>query len=428
MRPLTSRKASHSLTPLPEVPTPPSQHLGPLALVLGGGGARGAYQAGVVSAIASRFPALELPILTGISAGAISTAFLAANGKPVREAAAELVDLWLSVASNNVYRVDTSSLLFNVAKWGWRLVAGGLSDRREHRQALVDTTPLAQFLRTKLSEDSKGGIAGIDQNIASGRLKAVALTATSYTTGQSVTWVQGRDLSLWERPQRRAELVPLTVDHIMASSALPLLFPAIRVDKEWYGDGGIRLTAPLSPALHLGASRILTISTRYARTRAESEVPLVVGYPPPAQVVGTLYNAVFLDLIDQDIHRLQMVNKLLGKIPDAARNGMRPVDILVIRPSQDLGKLARQFEPSLPPALRFLTRGWGTRRTASPDMLSLMMFQPDYLRALVELGEADVAADWKRIEAFLQGVRVMADVPAATIAGELETSRVKAHR
>ena len=197
-----------------------------------------------------------------------------------------------------------------------------------------------------------------------------------------------------------------------------MLFPAIRVDKEWYGDGGIRLTAPLSPALHLGASRILTISTRYARTRAESDVPLIVGYPPPAQVVGTLYNAVFLDLIDQDIHRLQMVNKLLGKIPDAARNGMRPVDILVIRPSQDLGKLARRFEPNLPPALRFLTRGWGTRRTASPDMLSLMMFQPDYLRALVELGEQDVAADWRRIEAFLQGVRVAADVPAATIAGE----------
>lgn len=402
----------------PTTPPSPSRGLGPLALVLGGGGARGAYQAGVVSAIASRFPTLELPILTGISAGAISTAFLAASGKSVREAADDLVKLWLSVASKNVYRVDTSSLLLNVARWGWRLVAGGLSDRTEHRQSLVDTTPLAQFLRSQLPTDANGGIAGIDQNIASGRLKAVALTATSYTTGQSVTWVQGRNLSLWERPQRRAEIVPLNIDHIMASSALPLLFPAIRVDKEWYGDGGIRLTAPLSPALHLGASRILTISTRYARTRAESDVPLIVGYPPPAQVVGTLYNAVFLDLIDQDIHRLQMVNKLLGKIPDAARNGMRPVDILVIRPSQDLGKMARRFEPSLPPALRFLTRGWGTRRTASPDMLSLMMFQPDYLRALIELGEADVAADWKRIEAFLHGARVAADVPAATILDE----------
>ncbi|MEO7361872.1 MAG: patatin-like phospholipase family protein [Gemmatimonadaceae bacterium] len=399
-------------------PNHPPPRLGPLALVLGGGGARGAYQAGVVSAIASRCPALELPILTGISAGAISTAFLASSGKSVREAAEDLVKLWLSVASENVYRVDTSSLLLNVTRWGWRLVAGGLSDRTEHRQALVDTAPLAQFLRSQLPTDANGGIAGIDQNLASGRLKAVALTATSYTTGQSVTWVQGRNLSLWERPQRRAEIVPLTIDHIMASSSLPLLFPAVRVDREWYGDGGIRLTAPLSPALHLGASRILTISTRYARTRVESDVPLIVGYPPPAQVVGTLYNAVFLDLIDQDIHRLQMVNNLLDKIPDAARNGMRRVDILVIRPSQDLGKMARRFEPSLPSALRFLTRGWGTRRTASPDMLSLMMFQPDYLRALVELGEADVAADWKRIEAFLQGVRVAADVPAATIAGE----------
>ncbi len=372
----------------------------------------------MVSAIARRYPALALPILTGISAGAISTAFLAASGKTVPEAADDLVKLWLSVASKNVYRVDTSSLLLNVARWAWRLAAGGLSDRTEHRQALVDTKPLAQFLQSQMPTDANGGIVGIDQNIASGRLKAVALSATSYTTGQSVTWVQGRNLSLWERPQRRAEIVPLSIDHIMASSALPLLFPAVRVDKEWYGDGGIRLTAPLSPALHLGASRILTISTRYARTRAESDVPLIVGYPPPAQVVGTLYNAVFLDLIDQDIHRLQMVNKLLGKIPESARNGMRAVDILVIRPSQDLGKLARRFEPNLPPALRFLTRGWGTRRTASPDILSLMLFQPDYLRALVELGEADVAADWQRIEAFLHGVRVAADVPAATVAAE----------
>lgn len=402
----------------PASPTsPPSQH-GPLALVLGGGGARGAYQAGVIAAIARRYPALELPILTGISAGAISTAFLASNSKSLREATDELVQLWLSVASQNVYRVDTTSLMRNVVQWGWRLMAGGLSDHAQGRHALVDTTPLAEFLRSKLPLDASGAIAGIDKNIATGRLKAVALSATSYTTGQSVTWVHGRNLQLWERPQRRAELVRLGIDHIMASSALPLLFPATRVDREWYGDGGIRLTAPLSPALHLGASRIITISTRYARTRAESDVPLIVGYPPPAQVVGTLYNAVFLDLIDQDIHRLQMVNRLLSKIPDAARDGMRPVDILVLRPSQDLGRLARHFEPNLPPALRFLTRGWGTRRTASPDVLSLMMFQPDYLRALVALGEQDVAADWKRIESFLRGSRVTADVPAATIPGE----------
>lgn len=404
--------ASHGIAPESSRPAPREA----LALVLGGGGARGAYQAGVVNAIARRHASLELPILTGISAGAISTAFLAANGHTIREAAQELVDLWLSVASNDVYRVDTSSLLGNVLQWGWRLVLGGLSDRTDHRHALVDTAPLAQFLKSKLPLAASGGIAGIDQNIASGRLKAVALSATSYTTGQSVTWVQGRNLSLWERPQRRAEIVSLGIDHIMASSALPLLFPAIRVGKEWYGDGGIRLTAPLSPALHLGASRILTVSTRYARTRVESAVPLIAGYPPPAQVVGTLYNSVFLDLIDQDIHRLQMVNRLLANVPEAARHGMRHVDILVLRPSQDLGKLARHFEPNLPRALRFLTRGWGTRRTASPDMLSLMMFQPDYVRALVELGERDVAADWKRIEAFLQGIRVPADVPAAITA------------
>jgi NTE family protein len=187
----------------------------------------------------------------------------------------------------------------------------------------------------------------------------------------------------------------------MASAALPLLFPAVRVDGEWYGDGGIRLTAPLSPALHLGAERILTISTRHPRTRAEADVSQIAGYPPPAQVLGVLYNAVFLDLIDQDILRLQLINQMLRAVPQAHRNGMRPVEILVLRPSQDLGKMARKFEPRLPKAFRFLTRGLGTRQTTSPDVLSLVMFQRDYLEALVELGERDAESEMDRIAAFL---------------------------
>jgi NTE family protein len=192
----------------------------------------------------------------------------------------------------------------------------------------------------------------------------------------------------------------------MASSALPLLFPAINVGDEWYGDGGIRLTAPLSPALHLGAQRILTISTRRSRTRAEADVSQIVGYPPPAQVLGVLYNAVFLDLIDQDIVRLELINRLLAELPDERRGGMRPVDILVLRPSRDLGQMAQHYEPRLPTAFRFMTRGWGTRRTTSPDVLSLVMFQTDYLRALIELGERDVESETGRIDAFLERTRI----------------------
>ncbi len=387
------------------------------ALVLGGGGARGAYQAGVLRAIGRRHPELDIPILTGISAGAINTAFLASHGDTLATAAGELVDLWLAITPEQVYRVDAPSLAGNALRWGWRLATGGMSGTGAATRSLVDTAPLSRFLHNALSRNADGSMSGIEQNVASGRLEAVALSATSYSTGQSVTWVQGRrDLALWQRPQRRTERTRLRIEHVLASSALPLIFPAVHIGNEWYGDGGIRLTAPLSPALHLGASKILTISTRHARSRAEADVSQIAGYPPPAQVLGVLYNAVFLDLIDQDIHRLQVMNQVLAGTPASARGGMREIDILVIRPSQDLGQLARKYEPRLPGALRFLTRGWGTRKTSSPDLLSLAMFQEDYLRALVELGEADAAAQMDRIDGFL-GPAAAPDAVATLVRG-----------
>lgn len=372
-----------------------------LALMLGGGGARGAYQAGVLRAIARRHPSLRLPILTGISAGAVNTTFLAAQAAPLPEATDQLVKLWLSLTPDQVYNVQALPLLGNVGRWGIRLVGGGGGDGKEPTRGLLDTAPLRRFLERALPHDADGALPGIQHNIRTGRLDAVALSATSYTTGQSVTWVQGRDVTLWQRPQRRSELASITVEHVMASSSLPMLFPAVRVGTEWYGDGGVRLTAPLSPALHLGATRILTVATRYSRSREEADRPLTAGYPPPAQVLSVLYNAIFLDLIDEDILRLERMNRLLDEVPHSGREGMRLVEILVLRPSRDLGKLAGQFEPKLPRAFRYLSRGLGTRRTTSPDILSLLMFQIDYLKALVELGESDVEASKDRIDAFL---------------------------
>jgi NTE family protein len=264
----------------------------------------------------------------------------------------------------------------------------------------VDTAPLRRFLITALGQAADAPLEGIQRNIDAGMLHAVALSATSYTTGQSVTWVQGRDVELWQRPQRRSQRTRLTVDHVMASSALPLLFPAVRVGDEWFGDGGVRLTAPLSPALHLGASRILTISTRYPRSHQEASVRTVDGYPSPAQVAGILYNAVFLDLIDEDIMRLNTVNRLLAKLPAGEHGSLRQVANLVIRPSRDLGRIARKFEPRLPGFFRYLTRGLGTRSSRTADMLSLILFQEDYLRYLVELGEEDAERETERIGVF----------------------------
>jgi NTE family protein len=189
----------------------------------------------------------------------------------------------------------------------------------------------------------------------------------------------------------------------MASAALPFFFPAVEVDGSWYGDGGIRLTAPLSPAVHLGATRIMAISTRYARSREEADRPSIAAYPPPAQVAGVLYNAIFLDQLDGDALEMRRINDLIRRLPQSERNGLRPIDLLLLRPSVDLGRLANDYEPDLPRPFRFLARGLGTRETRSNDMLSLVMFQPDYIRRLIEIGEADAAVRIDDIRRFLEG-------------------------
>ena len=374
---------------------------GPLGLVLGGGGARGAYQAGVLRGLARRCPSLQIPIQVGVSAGAVNTIHLAATTGTFTDAAERLTSLWLGLSPENVFDIRTAPLLWNMFRWGSRLASGGMGTGGEPMRGMMDTSPLRQFLTNSLLPEPDGTLPGIARNIARGTLHAVALSATSYTTGQSVSWVEGRDVTLWQRPQRRSEFARLTVEHVMASSALPVLFPAVAVGPEWYGDGGVRLTAPLSPALHLGAARILTISTRYQRSQAEAGAAAIFGYPPPAQVLGVLYNSIFLDLIDEDIARLKKVNQLLERLPHDGRIGMRVAEIMVIRPSRDLGRLASEFESRMPSFIKYVTRGLGTQRTSSPDFLSLILFQRDYIARLIEIGEADADAQADALEAFV---------------------------
>jgi NTE family protein len=268
--------------------------------------------------------------------------------------------------------------------------------------AFLDTKPLWTTLEEAYAVVD-GELTGIKANIARGKLKAIAITATSYTTGQSVTWIQGQEIKLWTRPQRRSEHTNIRIEHVMASAALPIFFPAIKVGNAFYGDGGVRLAAPLSPALHLGAKRIIAVSTRYAQTQAESDVAMVSAYPPPAQVLGVLMNAIFLDLVDQDAVRLERINRLLEGVPENEREEMKKVQLLVVRPSRDLGKLVAEYEPKLPAAFKFMTRGLGTRETSSPDVLSMLMFQRDYLTRLMEIGEADAEARAEEIDTFLRG-------------------------
>jgi NTE family protein len=370
--------------------------------VLTGGGARAAYQVGVLRQLARVFPDLCPDVLTGVSAGGINAAYLAAHQQPFDRKLENLVDIWTSLRIEDVFRVDLRDLASRTVGWGGRLLGGGRSGMPRAR-SLVDTAPLRSLLERMLAAKS-GSIDGITRSLEDGWLRAIALTASSYTTGQSITWVQTRGdsgIQTWERPQRKSASCALRVDHVMASSALPFFFPAIEVGGAWYGDGGIRLTSPLSPAVHLGARHILAVSTRYARTREEADRPAVVGYPPPAQVAGVLYNAIFLDQLDSDALHMQQVNDFVARLPGVHRDGFRRIELLVLRPSQDLGRLANAYEPELPRAFRFLTRGLGTRETRSNDMLSLVMFQADYVKHLIELGEADAKAWLPEIRRFL---------------------------
>ena len=406
--PRLTRKDLERLGPVDTSPSSPNE----LALVLTGGGARGAYQVGLLRCLARRFPGLRVPIITGVSAGAVNAAHVASHHGTFAQAVDELTGLWSELTPERVFRADAGSLAWNATRWGVRLLSGGLVPGPQIR-GLVETSPLREYLEEAMAA-IEGEITGIDYNLHRGVLKAVALSTTSYTTGQSVVWVQGRDIELWERPNRKSIQTTIRVDHVMASAALPLMFPAIQIGDQWYGDGGIRLAAPLSPALHLGARRILAVSTRFDRSRAEADQHEVAGYPPPAQVMGVLMNSIFLDLLDQDVMRLERLNRLLERLPSGERGGLEPVQLVVVRPSRDLSKLALEFEPRLPRAFRFMTRGIGARETGSPDLLAMMMFQPDYLKALIALGEEDAE---KRMDEIVELLAPESEARAAAEAG-----------
>ncbi len=381
----------------PDTPPPARDDL---ALVLVGGGARAAYQVGFLGELIRRHPTARFPILMGTSAGAINATYLAAREGSLAEAIGNLVELWRHQRVDRVFRVDSRSLLGLVARWGVRLVAGG-SMFAPRVRGLLDTAPLRASLHAGLKPNGNGEIAGIARNLAARRLRALAISTSSYSTGQSVMWVQGGDIADWNRPYRRGRRAAITVEHVMASAALPLFFPAVRLEDGWHGDGGIRMMAPCSAPIHLGARRIIAVSNRHRGITQEASEPVIRDYPPPAQIAGQLMNAMFLDDLDQDGLTLQRLNSLIRALPVDRRQDLHPVDLVVIRPSQDLGRLSLQFEPQLPRMFRHLTRGLGSRETTSPDLLSLLMFQPDYIQRLLEIGAADAVAADARLAALL---------------------------
>jgi NTE family protein len=378
-------------------PEAPSSDLG---VMLTGGGAHAAYQAGLLLGIARHFPNLKFNVITGVSAGAINAALLAAGEGSLKEKATQLAEIWSALEYEHIFRLQFSSLLPFRNK-----VASMFPKRRWIRpRALVDATPLRRLLRRVLRARDRGPIEGIKRNLRSGELTAVALTTLDYSTGQTVRWVQGRNSDDLESPNRRSVSTMLTLDHVMASAALPLVFPAVRIGDTWHGDGSIRLAAPLSAAVHLGAARILAMSTAYQSASEETPRAGARTYPPVARILSHLADAVFLDVIDEDVERMTRMNEMLREMPEGTRNGFRQIDLCVLRPSVVLGTLAAPYEKNLPRQIKLLASAIGARRTDSGDFLSLLMFDPGYMAKLIELGERDVAMRLDHLRAFFGDV------------------------
>jgi len=373
----------------------------PRALVLAGGGARAAYEVGVLAAIAERAPGLEFPIVTGVSAGAINAVYLAAHPGPLATAVAALRAQWSRLVVERVYRIRAGRLARGLLL-GTAHTALGRGGAAAAVHGLVDMSPLREFLGANID------FTQLAANIAARRLRAAALSTTSYATGETVTFVHGPpDVPTWRRALRYAVATQLTLDHVMASAALPILFPAVRIGDAFYGDGSVRQTAPLAPAIHLGARAIVVVTQRNDPQELHPPAPgpgrsAAPAYPALAEVIGLLLHAIFLDALEADAERLERVNRVVTALPDAQRpDGLRPVRLLMLRPSRDLGALAAGCGVKLPPLVRWLVRGMGGQRATAVDFLSYLLFDPAYTNALIELGYDDVRAQWPRIERFL---------------------------
>lgn len=368
------------------------------ALVLSGGGARGAYQVGVLRQIARQHPGFSFRVITGVSAGAINAAFIASQRGELTEATELLARRWSTLSTSTVMRTDLPSLLANTLRVALA-VAGGGARIAPSTRGLVDTKPLRDFLDRVVEPEH------IAANIREGRLQALAISATSYRTGDSVTFVQGPpDAPMWSRFRRRSRAERIGVDHVLASAAIPLFFPAWQVDGEYFGDGSLRQPYPLAPAVHLGADRVLAVSSRFA-SDSDGSGSEPERYPSTARVLGLMLNSIFLDQLEADAERLESVNRFLRRVDPAQRwrLGEREVELLVLQPSRDIGRMAGLYERKLPRGLRHLVRGLGTRRTSGSDLLSYLLFVPEFLSDLIELGERDAERNRSRIRRFVEG-------------------------
>ena len=365
-------------------------------LVLTGGGARAAYQVGVVKAVRDLLgnPVKNpFPIVCGTSAGAINAASLAVFADDFTRAVAKLLEVWENMRCEHVYRTDFVSIAKRGARW---LLAMTLVSRG-NPVSLLDNAPLRDMLAKSLAFER------IQEHIDAGALYAVCVTASGYTSGQSVSFFQGGSgIEGWERNQRIGAGVVLKLDYLMASSALPFIFPAVKVHREFFGDGSMRQIAPVSPALHLGADRVLIVGTgRQSRDQARARSSI---YPSLAQIAGHALNSIFLDSLSVDIERLERINRTVRLIPPERLEGsqlmLRPVRVLFITPSQPIERIAARFVQELPRAVRVVLRPTGALSRSGSNLASYLLFEESFCRALIDLGYQDTLAREAEVREF----------------------------
>lgn len=361
---------------------------GKTALILSGGGARAAYQVGVLKALADILPKETnnpFPILCGTSAGAINAAALAIYSAQFREAISRLVYVWGNFHVNQVFTSSFGGLSASFSHWMLAMMAGGIG--KYNPAALLERGPLEHLLKHYLPFER------VQESIDSGRIHALAITASSYNSGHSVAFFQGHEsIQAWNRTRRVGRRCQLDIRHLMASSAIPIVFAPENIDGEFFGDGTMRQTAPLSAALHLGADKIMVIGVKHAET--EEAVKSLDIRPSLGQITGHVLDSIFLDNIDMDVERLQRINRTMESIPDRhrpdpAESTLRQVDVLSISPSQDLFRVAQKHAALMPLAMRFFLRGLGVSKQRGSNLLSYLLFEKAYCRDLISLGYGD---------------------------------------